>query len=237
MTRWLRRLQNEVIDFFFPRSCIECGKVGDFICPQCSGKLPRPIPPLCPRCGKPEPTGTFCHECWGKRNGLDSMRSVFIFDGTVRKAVHLLKYYNLHSISECLGSYMAEYYQNNGLSGDILVPVPLHESRIKERGYNQSLMLAAAISSRVDIPVEAEAITRIRNNRPQARTGSVEERRKNMENAFNHTGNAVNGLDVIVVDDVCTSGATLEACASVLKAAGARRVTGFTLAREIKKQE
>lgn len=237
MTTWLRQLQNEVIDFFFPRECIECGKVGDFICIQCAKKFTRPIPPLCLRCGKPESSGTFCYECWGKCNGLDSIRSVFIFDGTLRKAVHSLKYHNLRSIAQCLGSYMADYYSANGMTGDVLVPVPLHDLRIRERGYNQSGLLASEISRNVGIPVNQTFLKRIRNCKPQARTSGVEERRRNMENAFGCTGNGVNGLDVVVIDDVCTTGATLEACASVLKAAGAKRVTGFTLAREIKKQE
>jgi ComF family protein len=132
---------------------------------------------------------------------------------------------------------MANYYSVNGMTADVLVPVPLHELRIRERGYNQSGLLAGEISRNVGIPVNERLLKRTRNCKPQARTGSVEERRRNMENAFGCTGNGVKGLDIVVIDDVCTTGATLEACAAVLKAAGAKRVMGFTLAREIKKQE
>ena len=215
MTRWLRQLQNEVIDFFFPRECIGCGKVGDFICIHCSKKLPRLNPPIC----------------------LDGIRSVFVFDGALRDAVLSFKYRNLRAIANCLGDFMAGYYKVNNLTGDILVPVPLNEKRIRDRGYNQSELLARAISMQIGVPVNEKVIRRTRDCQPQARTKNVDERRRNMENAFSHMGDEVRGLDVVIIDDVCTSGATLEACASALKAAGAKRVTGFTLAREIKKQE
>ena len=237
MTGWLRQLQNEVIDFFFPRECIGCGKVGDFICVQCSKKLSRLNPPFCLRCGKPESSGTFCHECWGKSNSLDSIRSVFVFDGILREAVLSFKYRNLRAIANCLGEFMASYYKVNSLSGDILVPVPLNEKRIRDRGYNQSGLLAREISMSIGVPVSEKVIRRTRDCQPQARTKNVDERRRNMENAFSHIGDGVSGMDVVIIDDVCTSGATLEACAFALKSAGAKRVTGFTLAREIKKQE
>lgn len=237
MTGWLRQLQNEVIDLFFPRECVGCGKVDDFICVKCSKNLPRLFPPLCPRCGKPEPSGSFCHECWGKSGSYDRIYSVFIFDGTLRKAVHSLKYHNLRAIAGCLSHYLADYYIENKLSGDILVPVPLHEKRIRERGYNQSALLARELSRIVGIPVNEKLIKRTRDCSPQARTINVEERRRNMENAFGPVGNGIVGKDIIVIDDVCTSGATMESCALALKTAGAKRVTGFTLAREINKQE
>ncbi|MBN1375220.1 MAG: ComF family protein, partial [Dehalococcoidia bacterium] len=227
----------EVIDFFFPRECIECGKIGDFICIECLKKLPRLLPPLCPRCGKPESSGSFCHECWKTSCSLERVRSVFIFDGIVRKAVHSLKYHNLRAIAGCLGDYMAGYYLENNMTGDVLVPVPLYDKRLQARGYNQSALLAKEMSRIVKMPVEEYMVKRTRDTSPQARTKNVEERRLNMEKAFCSIGANMLGKDIIVIDDVCTSGATLEACASVLRAAGARSVTGFTLAREINKQE
>ena len=136
-----------------------------------------------------------------------------------------------------LMGFMASYYKVNSLSGDILVPVPLNEKRIRDRGYNQSGLLAREISMSIGVPVSEKVIRRTRDCQPQARTKNVDERRRNMENAFSHIGDGVSGMDVVIIDDVCTSGATLEACAFALKSAGAKRVTGFTLAWEIKKQE
>ncbi|MGA9047528.1 MAG: ComF family protein [Dehalococcoidia bacterium] len=234
MTGWLKQLRSEVIDLFFPRECIGCGKIGGFICYSCAKKLPRIHPPLCQRCGRPETSGRYCQECWGKLNSrIDAVRSVFVFEGTIRAAIHELKYRNLRTISVDLGEYMAAYYRDNGLKGDYLLPVPLHEKRIRERGYNQSELLAKEIAKHVTVPVNGQLLVRVRNNMPQARTGSAEERRANMENVFKCKSPEVAGKDIVVIDDVCTSGSTLEACAAVLKAAGAKSVTGFTLAREI----
>ena len=104
MTGWLKQLRNEVIDLFFPQECIGCGKIGGFICNNCTKKLPWIYPPLCQRCGRPETSGQYCRECWGKQNNhIDAVRSVFIFEGTIRAAIHELKYRNLRAISVNLG--------------------------------------------------------------------------------------------------------------------------------------
>jgi len=233
LTGWLKQLQHEVTDFFFPRTCIGCGKIGDFICASCSKKMSRILPPLCLRCGRPESSGTYCSECWGIKSSLDGIRSVFIFDGIVRQAVHELKYRNVQAMSGCLAGFMYLYFQENGLNGDVLVPVPLHEKRLRERGYNQSRLLADQLSALICVEVNAELLKRIRNTGAQARSNSVYERKANMENTFICDSSGMEGKNAIVVDDVCTSGATLESCATALKSAGAAHVLGFTLAREI----
>jgi len=233
LTGWLKQLQHEVTDFFFPRACMGCGKVGDFICISCSKKMSRILPPLCQRCGRPESSGAYCVECWRQKSNLDAVRSVFIFDGIVRKAIHELKYRNVQAVSGCLAGFMSSYFLENGLSGDMLVPVPLHDRRLRERGYNQSQLLAADLSRQISITVNPVLVKRVRNTGPQARSASVYERRVNMENAFICASGEAAGRDIVIIDDVCTSGATLESCASTLKAGGANRVLGFTLAREI----
>jgi len=230
---WLKQLRHEVTDFFFPRTCMGCGKVGDFICISCSRKMSRILPPLCQRCGRPESCGAYCAECWGPKSSLDAVRSVFIFDGIVRQAVHELKYRNLRAVSGCLAAFMSRYFMEYGLTGDVLVPVPLHEKRLRERGYNQSLLLAAELSKQLSLAVNPSLMKRVRNTGPQARSSSVYERRVNMEKTFVCTSGEAAGRDIVIIDDVCTSGATLESCATALKVAGANRVLGFTLAREI----
>jgi len=233
LTEWLKQLQYEVTDFFFPRTCIGCGKVGDFICTACSKKLSRILPPLCRHCGRPESSGAYCSECWGTKSSLDEIRSVFIFDGIVRQAVHELKYRNVQAISGCLAGFMSVYFQEYGLNGDVLVPVPLHEKRLRERGYNQSRLLTEALSGLISKEVNPALLKRVRNTGPQALSASVHERMANMENTFACESDGAAGRNIIVIDDVCTSGATLESCASALKSAGAGHVLGFTLAREI----
>ncbi len=233
MTAWLKQLQHEVTDFFFPRTCIGCGKVGDFICAACSKRMSRILPPLCRRCGRPESSGAYCSECWGINSKLDQIRSVFIFDGIVRKAVHELKYRNVKTISDCLAAYMFSYFQEYHLKGDVLVPVPLHEKRLRERGYNQSLLLTEALAELLPIECNEGLLKRVRNTMPQARSSSVYERKANVENTFTCDSDSAAGRNIILIDDVCTSGATLESCATALKSAGAEHVLGFTLAREI----
>lgn len=233
MTIGLKQLQREVIDLFFPRLCVGCGKVGDFICIKCSKKLSRLLPPVCQRCGKPESSGAYCRECWGKHNDLNMIRSVFVFEGTIRSAIHEFKYRNLRSIAGCLSRYMADYFLEQHLAADVLLPVPMHENRLKRRGYNQSELLAGRIAGIISVPARGDLLRRVRDNKPQTRTACAEERRSNMRDAFACTSSEVSGKDVVIIDDVCTSGATLEACAAALKLKGANKISGFTLASEI----
>lgn len=233
LPRRLKHYSEAALDFFFPRQCIGCGKYGDYICSTCARKLPRLNPPICQRCGKPEASGDRCPACWGKHDGIDAIRSVFKFEGTVRTAVHEFKYRGLRSICSSLSKFMAEYYVQNNISADVIVPVPLHQKRLKERGYNQSYLLAAELAVLISLPVEENLITRIKDTPPQARTSNADHRAANVRDAFVCSTRDFKGLDIIILDDVCTSGATIEACADVLKTAGAKRVLGFTFAREI----
>jgi ComF family protein len=226
-------IQEKIVDFFFPRRCVGCGKFGALLCASCSRKLPRLLPPFCQKCGRHESTGVLCSACWGQRTAIDGIRSVFRFDGTVRQAIHELKYRNIKSMADCLAALMADYLRENKLPGDVLVPVPLHPKRLRERGYNQSVLLARELCKLTSIPVLESQLYRLKDSLPQARTATVEERRKNVEKAFACRKEALPGKPVLLIDDVCTSGATLEACAAALKAAGAVSVWGFTLAREI----
>jgi len=226
------QLQEKIIDFFFPRRCVGCGKIGDLLCAGCRQKMPRLLPPFCQKCGKPE-SSVLCPNCWGQHTDINGIRSVFRFEGTVRRAIHDLKYRNLKSIAVCLSSLMADYLRDNPVDGELLVPVPLHPRRLRERGYNQSSLLAEKLSELTALPVLEGYLCRLKDSLPQARTTTVEERRRNVEKAFSCGDEKLQGKTFILVDDVCTSGATLESCAAALKSAGAVSVWGFTLAREI----
>ena len=133
----------------------------------------------------------------------------------------------------CLATLMANYKRDNPIQGEVLVPVPLHTRRLRERGYNQSGLLAEKLGKLTALPVLDSNLYRSKDSLPQARTTNVEERRRNVERAFSCQPGKLQAKTVILVDDVCTSGATLESCAVALKAAGAVSVWGFTLAREI----
>jgi len=221
------------VDSFFPRRCVGCGKGGGFLCPECLGKLPRLLPLLCPHCGRPQASGIVCPSCWQRKTEIDGIRSPFRFDGAIREAVHQLKYRNLKAISPCLAELLADYLRSNPLPGEVFVPVPLHPRRLRERGYNQSGLLARDLGRRINLPVIEDCLIRVKQAQPQVRAVDVEERRRNVVDAFVCRDEKVSGKQIILIDDVCTSGATLESCAAALKNKGATSVWGLTLAREI----
>jgi len=144
-----------------------------------------------------------------------------------------LKYHNLKAISSCLAELLADYLRLSPLPGEAIVPVPLHPRRLKERGYNQSGLLAKELGKLANLPVIQDVLIRIKEARPQVKASDVKERRSNVANAFICQDEVVSGKQIILVDDVCTSGATLESCALALKNKGAITVWGLTLAREI----
>ena len=162
-----------------------------------------------------------------------SIRSPFRFEGTIRRAVHELKYRNLRALAGRLAGLMADYLRSDPLHDDVIVPVPLHARRLRERGYNQSALLADELGKLTGAEVVKNSVIRIRRTDPQARTLSLDERRLNVAGAFEPRGSGMKNRRVMLIDDVATSGATLEACAVALKQGGAASVRGFTLARDI----
>jgi ComF family protein len=221
------------VDSFFPRRCVGCGKVRGFLCSECLGTLPRLVPPLCPKCGRPQASGIVCPICRQRQTEIDGIRSPFRFDEVIREAIHELKYRNLKAISPCLAELLTDYLKANPLPGEALVGVPLHPRRLRERGYNQSSLLARELGRRIGLPVIEDCLIRVKQAQPQVRAVDVEERRRNVADAFVCRDEKVSGKQIILIDDVCTSGATLESCAAALKNKGAMSVWGLTLAREI----
>jgi ComF family protein len=220
------------VESFFPRRCVGCGKVGGFLCPECLGKLPRLLPPLCPNCGRSQASGIVCPDCRQRQTEIDGIRSLFRLDEVIRKAIHQLKYRNLKAISPCLAELLSDYFESNSLPGEALLCVPLHPRRLRERGYNQSGLLARELGRRVGMPVVEGCLIRVKQAQPQVRAVDVAERRRNVADAFVCRDERISGKQIILIDDVCTSGATLESCAAALKSKGAASVWGLTLARE-----
>ena len=229
----LEKLKSGVLDFVFPQSCVGCGKEGNFLCPSCRRQLPRIMPPLCPKCGRPQPSGIVCPSCVGWQASVDGIRSPFRFEEAIRKAIHQLKYQNIRALAKPLAELLSDYLVANPVPGEVLVPVPLHKKRLRERGYNQSSLLAKELGKLRGLPVVDNCLIRQKHASPQARTSSVEERRSNVAGAFICRDSRLSGKQVLLIDDVSTSGATIDACAAALKAAGAASVWGLALAREI----
>jgi ComF family protein len=222
----LTKLKGRVVDFLFPQWCVGCGKEGKFICDSCRRSLPRVMPPLCPKCGKPQSSGTLCPTCVSWQAEIDGIRSPFRFDGVMRQAIHQLKYRNLRALAEPLAKLLNDYLATYPIPGEVLVPVPLHRKRLRERGYNQSSLLAKELGKLADLPVVDDCLIRQRHAPPQARSANV-------AGAFVCRDHRLQDKQVLLIDDVSTSGATLDACAAALKAIGATSVWGLVLAREI----
>ncbi len=229
----LTKFKGAALDLLFPQKCLGCGEEGELLCRTCQKSLPKIVPPICPKCGRPQSSGISCPSCVSWQTSIDGIRSPFKFEGVMRQAVHQLKYKNLRSLAKPLALLLKDYLLQNPLPGQVLVPVPLHRKRLKERGYNQSCLLAQELSKLVNLPVNKDCLRRMKYVLPQAQTKSVDERRDNVKEAFFCTQSQLRCLQVILIDDVSTSGATLDACASTLKAAGAISVWGLVLSLEL----
>ncbi|MFC1998188.1 ComF family protein [Chloroflexota bacterium] len=143
-----------------------------------------------------------------------------MFDGVARKAVHHLKYNNLKAISRLMAQLLYDRSAVIGIPYDVLVPVPLHSSRLRERGYNQSTLLCWELGKLLSLPVDEKSLVRLRQTASQT-SFDRDGRRANVEDAFDCAGGALVGRDVLLIDDVCTTGATLKSCAVGLKKKGA----------------
>jgi ComF family protein len=227
------KLGEIALDILFPRYCVGCGKEGSFICDSCLRLQPLIMNPICPLCGRPQASGMLCSDCIRWKADIDGIRSPFRFEGVIQQAVYQLKYRNLRSIAPMLAGFLYDFMKTNPVQGDVLVPVPLHKSRNRERGYNQSTLLAKELAKLSGLLLIQNSLVKHKKSIPQARSANVEERKKNVSGVFSVCDGRLKGKTVILIDDVSTSGATLDACAGVLKKAGAVSVWGLTLAREI----
>jgi len=229
-----RRFSKQGLDILFPAKCVGCGREGSFLCPACRGALPRLLPPYCQRCGVPlvSPDASVCPRCRHSTFALDGLRSPFIMDGVIREAIHRLKYNNLKAMAPELSQLLGDYLRTSPLPAQTIVPVPLHPKRERERGYNQAALLARGLGRELGRPVVEDCLRRVKDSPPQARAGSAAERQRRVAGAFVSTGTQLQGIQVLLIDDVSTTGATMYACAQALKQGGAASVWGLALARE-----
>ncbi len=227
----LNWLKGQTIELLFPGVCTGCGKSGSFFCPACRKKLPYLKGPVCPSCGRPG--AGVCSECRRVPPQVESVRSPFTFDGAIRSAIHQFKYKDIRSLARPLAEFLHTCARDNGLSADCLVPVPLHRSKLRERGYNQAELLAGELARLTGWPVDRDTLIRTRDPGPQARAANAAERRHNVAGIFSCNNDRLKGKSVLLIDDVCTTGATLDACARVLRELPGITVSALVLAREL----
>ncbi len=160
---------------------------------------------------------------------MDGLRAAVQFQGAVREAIHRLKYNHCTALAPTLAELLADFLRNYPIPADVIVPVPLHPSRERSRGYNQARLLAQQLAVSQKLPMWYNMVERVRATTPQVKLDAAA-RRENMRDAFTATDD-VAGIRVLLIDDVCTTGATMEACSAALKSRGAKSVWGLALAR------
>ena len=227
--RVLRQLPKLALDLLFPLNCLVCQREGELVCETCQAKLPRLKEPYCLVCAQPNAQER-CRWCFQAPLRVDGIRAPFLMEGPIKEGVHSLKYRGVRAAAPELGRLLAQYLADHPLPGDLIVPVPLHSRRLRERGYNQSELLAKGLAKQSGLALDSSLLSRIKHSRPQV-GASREQRRINVDGSFQCRSD-LSGRSVILVDDVATTGSTLSACALELKAAGATSVWGLVLARE-----
>ena len=225
---------------FYPATCVICsGNVErfEYLCENCRGRAPRITSPFCAKCSEPFSgaiTQTFsCANCEHRILHFDSAVAAYRSRGLVRKLVHQFKYGRQRHLRHPLAEWLGETMNDPRLRGrrfDLIVPVPLHPARERERGFNQATLLAELLAHRVAVPLRA-VLERIRYTTTQTAYDRAE-RMENLQDAFRLRKNTnVRELHVLLIDDVLTTGSTLSECARVLKEAGAISVHAATAAR------
>ncbi|MBU0634951.1 MAG: ComF family protein [Candidatus Omnitrophica bacterium] len=232
-----------LLDLVFPQKCICCkvkirGKIIlDAVCQDCFGKIKMTRPPFCTHCGMKldfEPSGKKgCPFCRNNNYCFDRAFSVTRYEGMVKTIIHALKYGKKIRLAEQVSALMSAFCHDflNLKEVDLIVPVPLHKRRFKERGFNQSQLLAESLARRLCLTTCKQVLLRRKNTRSQTRLDR-RQRLDNVNNAFTcKNAQLISGKSILLVDDIFTTGSTLDACAHVLKKAGAKNVYALTLAR------
>ncbi len=201
-----------ILDLFFPINCLGCGREGQFICPSCFRKIPlNRKPPL-------------------KRLIVASHYKYPL----IKQAIHRYKYDFIRDLADPLGKLMVKVIRERFFENALLLPVPLHKKRLRWRGFNQAELLALEINRNLNIPMANDILIRTKYNLPQASIKSPQERKENIKQAFQLSRQSTTNIrnkTVLLVDDVATTGATLEECAKALKPLKPKQVWGLVVAR------
>lgn len=217
-----------LLDLLFPPRCVSCRRGGGWFCADCRARI-EPLPsPVCDLCGRPRAAAR-CSFCAIHAPQIDGIRAVAFFEHHLRDAIHALKYEHRPELAPILGCLLSDYLARLTWRVDELIAVPLHRERERARGYNQARLLAQSLASGHHLPIWDDALARTRATRPQVEL-NARERRVNVQDAFDASPR-VAGTHIVLIDDVCTTGVTLEACSIALKARGAQAVYGLALAR------
>lgn len=235
---------HHLLDIIYPPRCHICQGViekdredNNRICPDCLSSFTTISSPFCTICGKPFASLSGenhpCENCLRQPPAYDILAAPYLYEGYLLQAIHQLKYSGKTHLAGSLGALLASFAKGwlEGEKDLMIMPIPLHAKRLRERGFNQSLLLARAMAADLDLEIDFLSLRRKRFTKPQINL-KFHERHKNVKNAFEISGRGIiKGKSVILLDDVATTGNTMNECARTLKRAGCEKVYGLVLAR------
>lgn len=216
-------------DLLFPRRCPICDEIVKAIevCDECSKKVSYIRQPVCFKCGKQleEDEREFCHDCTIRKFSYKRGVAAFSYSDGIKRSMYAFKYNNRREYADYYAATLVREFGNviKSFGAEVLIPVPLHSKKLCKRGYNQAEVLARHISRLINIPVDDNFITRIRNTVPQKEL-KEKERIDNIKNAFQIRNNSLKYNKIILVDDIYTTGTTIDECAGTALAAGVSEV-------------
>jgi ComF family protein len=240
LLRYRRRIEKFILDTLFPITCLNCQKQSDqWICDSCLKKISLQKDQICPICEKIiTPKGETCFSCH-KKNSLDGLLVCASYkEKIISRAVGYFKYRFVKSLSAELGEMMLKSFEQYNLRlPDVIIPIPLHPRRLRWRGFNQSQLLAQYLGKNLapgfDISVLENNLIRKYYTPPQMKIKNYKERQKNIQDAFTILQKeTIKDKNILLVDDVATTGSTLFECAKILKQSGAKKVFGIVIARQ-----
>lgn len=225
----------EAVDWIFPRRCPVCDDIvtmkGELICPECKEKLQYISEPRCCKCGKQllDANAVYCYDCERKQHLFE--RGVALYDyHAISDSIYRFKYKDRPEYAAFYGKDLAKKLAQDILQWhpDALIPVPLHASKLRKRTYNQAELLAKELGKNLSIPVYTDLVKRVRKTRPQKEL-DVSARQKNLEKAFIMGRNDVKLKKTVIIDDIYTTGSTVDAIAAELLCAGVEKIYFVTL--------
>ena len=218
------------LDWLVPPSCGGCGHRGTRWCDRCQEKTEVISGDICRYCGKLATASGLCPSCAQKRPSYTIARSWAVYDGAIRSALHRLKYKRDIGLGEVLARPMVSLAQKLGWKVDLVIPVPMTAKHLKQRGYNQARLLSKPVAYALQFPHEDHGLNKVRETNSQVNL-SISEREVNVSGAFRAEPSIIQDRSILLIDDIMTTGSTLEACSQDLRAGGAKCIYCLTLAR------
>lgn len=235
--RGMRQFVRRLLDWIYPRRCAFCDDLlraqERYLCRVCRVHMPSPIgEPRCKKCGKPVDSREreYCHDCSSHPQQYDSGIGLFLYQGPLKESLMKLKFHGRKEYGEFLGKLMARYGEEfiRRVQPEVIFSVPIHQRKRSVRGYNQAEMLAREVSSGLSIPLRTDLVLRKKFTKAQKELNR-QERKKNLKQAFYVSEQAGKYEKVLIVDDIYTTGSTINAIAEKLKQQGVKEVYFLTL--------